>query len=120
MATFSLCPHIVGAGVEEEESVSTLLVSSYKNTNPITLGIISFFKDFIYLSMRYTKREKEAEGEADSMKGARRRTRSQVPRIRAWAEGGAKPLSHLGCPRDHLLWPHLTLITSLETPSVDI
>ena len=40
----------------------------------------------------------EAEGEADSMQGAGRGTRSQVSRIRPQAEGGAKPLSHQGCP----------------------
>ena len=32
------------------------------------------------------------------MQGARRRTRSQDPRIRPWAEGGAKWLSYPGCP----------------------
>ena len=32
------------------------------------------------------------------MQGARRGTRSRVPRIRPWAEVGAKPLSHPGCP----------------------
>lgn len=40
MATFSLCPSIVGAGVEGKDSESTLCVSSYEDTNPITLGII--------------------------------------------------------------------------------
>ena len=52
--------------------------------------------------MRDTQREREAEtqaeGETGSMWGARRGTRSQVSRITSWAEGGAKPLSHLGCP----------------------
>ena len=33
------------------------------------------------------------------MQGAWRGTRSRVSRIRPWAEGGAKPLSHPGCPR---------------------
>ena len=32
------------------------------------------------------------------MQGARRGARSQVSRIRPWAEGGAKPLSHPGIP----------------------
>ena len=40
----------------------------------------------------------QAEGEAGSMQGARCRTRSLDPRITPWAEGGAKPLSHPGCP----------------------
>ena len=51
--------------------------------------------------MRGTEREREAEtqaeGEARSRQGARRGTRSQVSR--PWAEGGAKPLSHPGCPQ---------------------
>ena len=52
----------------------------------------------------HTQREREreaetqAEGEAGSMQGARCGTRSQASRIRPWAEGGAKLLSHLGCP----------------------
>ena len=56
--------------------------------------------------MRDTERERErereaetqAEGEAGSMQGAQRRTRSQVSRITPRAKGGAKPLSHPGCP----------------------
>ena len=32
------------------------------------------------------------------MQGAGHRTWSQVSRIRPWAEGGATPLSHQGCP----------------------
>ena len=32
------------------------------------------------------------------MQGARHGTRSWDSRIRPWAEGGAKPLSHPGCP----------------------
>uniref|UniRef100_A0A8C0N993 Cytoplasmic dynein 1 intermediate chain 2 n=2 Tax=Canis lupus familiaris TaxID=9615 RepID=A0A8C0N993_CANLF len=32
------------------------------------------------------------------MQGARRGTRSRISRIRPWAEGGAKPPSHPGCP----------------------
>ena len=56
--------------------------------------------------MRDTERERErekeaetqAEGEAGSMQGAQCGTRSPDSRIIPWAEGGAKPLSHLGCP----------------------
>ena len=62
--------------------------------------------------MRDTHREREAEtqalGEAGSMQGARRGTRSQVSRITPWAEGGAKLLSHPGCPRS--LTSHLPYI----------
>ena len=42
--------------------------------------------------------ETQAEGEAGSMQGAQRGTRSQVSRITPQAEGGTKPLSHWGCP----------------------
>ena len=50
--------------------------------------------------MRHTEREAEtqAEGEAGIIQRAQRGTRSRVSRIRPWAEGGAKPLSHPGCP----------------------
>ena len=50
--------------------------------------------------MRDTEREAEtqAEGEAGSMQGAQRGTQFWVSRITPWAEGGAKPLSHQGCP----------------------
>ncbi|CAD7679420.1 unnamed protein product [Nyctereutes procyonoides] len=40
--------------------------------------------------------ETQAEGEAGSMQGARWGTRSLVSRTTPWAEGGAKPLSHMG------------------------
>ena len=58
--------------------------------------------------MRDMRREREAEtqaegeGEAGSMQGARHGTRSRDSRIMPWAEDGAKPLSHLGCPVPHL------------------
>ena len=63
--------------------------------------LIFFFKDFIYLLMRDREREAEtqAEGEAGSTQGARCGTRSLVSRITPWAEGGAKLLSHPGCPK---------------------
>ena len=63
--------------------------------------IYRFFKIlFIYSLETQGKRKSEtqAEEEAGSMQGARPGTRSQVSRIMSWAEGGAKPLSHLGCP----------------------
>ena len=54
----------------------------------------------MYLFIRDTEREAEtqAEGEAGSTQGARHETRSRVSRITPWAEGGAKSLSHPGCP----------------------
>ena len=67
--------------------------------------LLLFFKIlFIYSSMRDREREAEtqAEGEAGSMQGADvgldTGTRSRVSRIRPWAEGSTKPLSHEGCP----------------------
>ena len=55
--------------------------------------------------MRDTQREAgtQAEGEAGSMQGAQRGTRSQVSRIRPWDEGSAKLLSHPGCPKFKIL-----------------
>ena len=50
---------------------------------------------------REREAETQAEGEAGPMQGAQYGTRSQVSRIRPWAEGGAKPLSHVGCPGGH-------------------
>ena len=71
----------------------------------MSLGIapsdVYFFKNsFIYLweTKREREAETQAEGEAGSMQGARCRTPSRDSRITPWAEGGAKPLSHLGCP----------------------
>ena len=62
-----------------------------------------FFSDFIYLFMRDTHTEREAETQAEeeagSMQGARRGTRSQVSRITPQASGCAKPLRHWGCPK---------------------
>ena len=61
-----------------------------------------FLRFYLFIHERHRERETEtetqAEGEAGSMHGARRGIRSQVSRIRPWAEGGAKPLSHPGCP----------------------
>ena len=52
-----------------------------------------------------TEREAEthAEGKAGSMQGARSGTQSRVSRITPWAEGGAKPLRHPGCPKEEPL-----------------
>ena len=55
-------------------------------------------RNFIYLFMRDLEREAEtqAKGEAGSMQGTPRGTQSRVSRIRPWAEGGSKRLSHPG------------------------
>ena len=56
--------------------------------------------------MRDTERGRErgtdTEGEAGSMQEAQHGTRSWVSRIIPWAEGGAKLLSHPGCPECNL------------------
>ena len=68
----------------------------------IFIFLFSFFQRFyLFIHERYREREAEtqAEGEAGSMQGARCGTPSWVSRITPWAEGSAKPLSHLGCPR---------------------
>ena len=49
-----------------------------------------FLKDFIYLFMRDTEREREA----GSIQGARYGTRSWDPRITPWPKADARPLSH--------------------------
>ena len=72
------------------------LLPQHSLSKPVFL--FCFVLDFIYLFMRKREAETQAEGEAGSMQGARRGTRSRVSRIRPWAAGGAKPLSHPGCP----------------------
>ena len=65
-------------------------------------GLFIFKRFHFYLFTRDTQRgaQTQAEGEAGSLQGARPGTRSQVSRTTPWAEGGAKPLSHAGCPRN--------------------
>ena len=62
--------------------------------------------------------ETQAEEEAGSMQEARRGTRSRVSRITPWAEGGAKPLSHPGCP-DFLLYLYKRFIYLFERENWD-
>ena len=47
--------------------------------------------------------ETQAEGEAGPMQGAQCGTPSRVSRVTPWAAGGAKPLSHSGCPKYSVL-----------------
>ena len=60
--------------------------------------IFLIFYLFIHERHREREAETQAEVEAGSTQGTRCRTRSQVPRITPWANSGAKPLSHPGCP----------------------
>ena len=79
----------------KQQPDSIKLVTEYKT-------LLNIFSDFyLFIHERDTERreaETQAEGEAGATQGVQLRTRSQVSRIRPWAEGGAKPLSHLGCP----------------------
>ena len=83
------------------------LILKITNQRDIKFHFTTFFSKDFYLFIHERQRERgrdtQAEGEAGSMQGARCGTRSQVPRIRPWAEGGAKPLSHPGCPK-FLAW----------------
>ena len=72
-----------------------------------------FLKKRFYLFIRDREREAEtqAEGEAGSMQGAQRGTRSWVSKITPWAGGRAKPLSHPGYPDIDFLFNYwLTLL----------
>ena len=61
------------------------------------LFILFYFK-ILFIHDREREAETQAEGEAGSMQEAWCGTRSRVPRITPQAKGGAKPLSHWGCP----------------------
>ena len=58
------------------------------------------FKDFIYLFRRDNEIETEtqAEGEAGSMQGARRGTRSRIPGSRPEPKADTQPLNHPSIP----------------------
>ena len=58
-------------------------------------------------------RERHTEREAGSMQGAWHGTQSQVSRIRPWAKGGAKLLSHPGCPLNSNL-PEFSWILNIQ------
>ena len=65
------------------------------------IPILFFLRSYLVFMRdreRERKAETQAEGEAGSIQGARCGTRYQDSRITPWAEGGAKPLSHPGCP----------------------
>ena len=57
-----------------------------------------FFKILLFTHERHTEAETQAEGEAGSLQGAQRGTRSQDPGVTPWAAGNTKPLSPPGCP----------------------
>ena len=56
--------------------------------------------------MRDTERERGRDtgrGRSRLHAGSLRRTRFQISSIRPWAKGGAKPLSHPGCPEGRIV-----------------
>ena len=73
-----------------------------RSTFPFCL-LFFFLRFYLFIHERQRERERErerqAEGEAGFMQGTQRGTPSQISRIRPWAEGGAKPLSHPGYPQ---------------------
>ncbi|XP_077766113.1 NPC intracellular cholesterol transporter 2 isoform X6 [Canis aureus] len=85
------CKSGINCPIQKDKTYSYLNKLPVKNEYP---------SDFIYIIMGDTEREAEtqAEGEAGSMQGARRGTRSPVSRITPWAEGGAK-ITEPPCPR---------------------
>ena len=72
-----------------------------------SLFIVFVFK-ILFIYSWETQREREAETQASSMQGDWCGTRSEVSRIRPWAEGDAKALSYPGCPaywfKANVLW----------------
>ena len=52
--------------------------------------------------MRDTERDRQRHRQREKQ-APPRGTRSWVSRVRPWAEGSAKPLSHLGCPMTGIL-----------------
>ena len=77
-------------------------------------GIDFFLRFYLFIHERPREKETQAQavGEAGSMRGIRRGTRSQVSRFTPWAESSTKPLSHLGCPGiGFLLVTDISLLT---------
>ena len=66
----------------------------------VSIIVVLIFFKILFIHERHREREAEtqAEGEAGSMQGAQSGTQSRISRITPWTEGGAKPLSHQGCP----------------------
>ena len=79
-----------------------------------------FLKKILFIYSWETERQREAETQAEgeagkqagSMQGAWRRTWSRVSRIRPWAEGSTKLLSHPGAPISHFYLAKFILLWS--------
>ena len=83
-------------------SVFSLSVSL--TLQPLSMFHFFFFKDLIYLFMRDTEAETQAEENVGSLRGPHCGARSQGPRItRLELKADAQPLSHPGTPPDPLL-----------------
>ena len=76
------------------------ILPSLKLNDPATLIFfpLLFLKIFYLFIHRDRERERQAEGETGFTQGAQCGTWSQVSGITPWTEGGAKLLSHPGCP----------------------
>ena len=58
-----------------------------------------FLRFYLFIHERHRERGRDTgEGEAGSVQGAQRGSRSWVSKIIPWPEGGTKPLSPPGCP----------------------
>ena len=73
--------------------------------------IFSFFKDFVYLFMRDTQREREAETQAEGKQAPCREPDvgldPRSPGSRPGPTAGAKPLSHPGIPGSLLIYRNI-------------
>ena len=62
-------------------------------------SIFIFLRSYLFVHERHRERGRDqAEGEAGSMQGARRGTRSQDPGVTPWAKGGHSTAKSLGAP----------------------
>ena len=99
--------------IREWNSVLLLALSEeVSNFVPFYFILLRFY---LFMRGRKREREREAEGEAGSMQGARRGTRSRDSRILPWDKGGAKPLSHWGCPICSIL-KYVGILLNLKYP----
>ena len=67
-----------------------------------------FFKDYLFIYSRETQeRERQRHRQREKQAPCREPDVGFDPgvsRIRPWAEGSTKPLSHLGCPKKHFFF----------------
>ena len=108
-----LCTYADGWGTERVSAGSSVCMFWERQYHHFFLKSLlslslSLFKDFTYLLMRHTHTHRGRDTGRVEKQGLCREpdvggTRSRVSRIRSWAEGDAKLLSHPGCPRAYFL-----------------